>query len=69
MNFITDKKLPTGHNLNAVIALENKDSIDYHIAIYGIGGEEDKTFVLAHDDIGQIFTIDQIKGYFIFEEL
>lgn len=69
MDFITDKKLPTGNNLYTVIAVQTKDSVDYYTAIYGIGGEEDKTFVLANDDVGQVFTIDQIKGYFVFEEL
>lgn len=69
-NFITDKTLPEGSNLQAVVAVRlYAESIDYHTAIYGIGGEDDKTFVLAQDDIGQVFTIDQIEGYFIFDHI
>ncbi|MBJ8552702.1 MULTISPECIES: hypothetical protein [Acinetobacter] len=69
--WIKDKSIKPAPNSWAVIAIRvDEESIDYHTAIFNITGVEgDNTFVLANDDIGQVFELDQIEAYQPFERL
>jgi hypothetical protein len=69
--WIKDKAVKPEPNTWAVIAIRLDDeSVDYHTAIFNISGQEDdNSFVLANDDIGQVFELDQIEGYLPFQRI
>ena len=67
--WIKDKTIKPKPNTFAVIAVRvDEESVNYHTAIFNITSKEgDETFVLACDDIGQVFELDEIEAYLPFD--
>ena len=62
--WIKDKTVKPQPNSLVVIAVRvDSESVDYHTAFFDICASGQDVFVLAHDEIGQFFKLDEVEAW------
>lgn len=68
--WIKDKTVKPQPNSLVVIAVRvDSESVDYHTAVFDICASCKDEFVLAHDDIDQLFKLDEVEAWQVLEKI
>lgn len=65
-----DKTVKPQPNSLVVIAVRvDSESVDYHTAFFDICASGKDEFILAHDDIGQVFKLDEVEAWQVLDKI